>query len=100
MTAGLGALDLASVRALNNINDVNRLLHEANTKERSIDAELEQLLSRRGQLEDSLLTLHDATTEVCGDVPRFTHSAAPHLDIAKQRGQAQHTDGGDQLHSN
>ena len=65
MTAGLGALDLASVRALNNINDVNRLLHEANTKERSIDAELEQLLSRRGQLEDSLLTLHDATTEVC-----------------------------------
>jgi hypothetical protein len=64
--AGLGALDLASVRALSNMNDVNRLLHEANTRERSIDAELEQLLSRRGQLEDSLLTLHAATAEVRG----------------------------------
>lgn len=60
----LGALDLAAVRSLSNIADVHRLLHEANTRERSIDAELEQLLSRRGQLEDGLLSLHDATVEV------------------------------------
>ena len=62
--AGLGALEIASVRQLSRLEDVNRLLHEANSRERSIDAELEQLLSRRGQLEDSLLALHGATLEV------------------------------------
>lgn len=61
---GLGALDLASVRQLSNVNEVHRLLHEANTRERSIDAELEQLLSRRGELEQSLLALHASTAEV------------------------------------
>lgn len=62
--SGLGPLELTAVRNLSNANDVNRLLHEANTRERSIDAELEQLLSRRDQLDDRILALHATTAEV------------------------------------
>lgn len=52
------------VRALRSVADVNRLLHEASARERAIDAELEQLLARRGQLEQRLVQLHASTEEV------------------------------------
>ncbi|KAK9830013.1 hypothetical protein WJX72_009198 [[Myrmecia] bisecta] len=48
---------------LTNLNDINRLLHETVAKERSIDAELEQLLSKREDIEAGLLVLHSATAE-------------------------------------
>lgn len=60
--AGLGWLE--QVRALRSAADVNRLLHEASARERAIDAELEQLLARRGQLEQRLVELHAGTEEV------------------------------------
>lgn len=50
--------------SLTNINDINRFLHETVAKERSIDAELEQLLTRRTEVEKSILALHTTTTEV------------------------------------
>ena len=59
------ALDLAAVHRLSSLADVHRLLHEANAAERGIDAELEALLSRRGELEQGLAALHSSTTEVC-----------------------------------
>lgn len=52
------------VRALRSVADVNRLLHEASARERAIDAELEQLLARRGQLEQRLVEVHASTEEV------------------------------------
>lgn len=59
---GLGWVE--QVRALRSAADVNRLLHEASARERAIDAELEQLLARRGQLEQRLVELHASTEEV------------------------------------
>lgn len=61
--APAAALDLAAVRQLTNLNEVNRLLHDANAKERAINAELELLLGKRGELEDGLLVLHQSTAE-------------------------------------
>lgn len=55
---------LEAVRQLASVADVNRLLHEASTRERAIDAELEQLLSKRGELEHCLVELHSSTEEV------------------------------------
>lgn len=60
-TAGFG---LEQVRQLRSVADVNRLLHEASARERAIDGELEQLLLRRGELEERLLDLHNSTQEV------------------------------------
>jgi hypothetical protein len=59
--AGVG---LEAVRSLASVADVQRLLHEASARERAIDTELEQLLSRRSELEQSLLQLHVSTEEV------------------------------------
>ena len=59
-----GAFSLEQVRQLRSVADVNRLLHEASARERAIDGELEQLLSRRGELEARLLELHGSTQEV------------------------------------
>ncbi len=61
-TSGLGWVE--QVRALRSAADVNRLLHEASARERAIDGELEQLLARRGQLEQRLTQLHASTEEV------------------------------------
>lgn len=58
------ALDLASIKKLTNLNDINRLLHEALSRERAIDLELEQLLSRRTDVDRDLLKLHASTGEV------------------------------------
>lgn len=64
---GVGGFGLDQVRQLRSVADVNRLLHEASARERAIDAELEQLLGRRGELEARLVELHGGTQEVrCG----------------------------------
>ena len=67
--AAHGGFSLEAVRALRSAADVNRLLHEASARERGIDAELEQLLGRRGELEARLLELHASTEEVRGPAP-------------------------------
>ena len=61
-----GAVNDQRALSLTNVNDINRFLHETVAKERSIDAELEQLLTRRTEVEKSILALHTTTSEVCG----------------------------------
>jgi hypothetical protein len=60
----LAPLDFSAVRRLTNLNDINRALHETVARERSMEAELELLLSRRGEIERSFLDLHDSAAEV------------------------------------
>lgn len=60
-----GAFNDQQALNLTNIADINRVLHETVAKERSIDAELEQLLTRRTEVEKSILALHSTTSEVC-----------------------------------
>lgn len=63
MTA-LAPLEFSSVRRLTNLNDINRALHETVARERSIEAELEMFLSKRGDIEKMFSNLHDAAAEV------------------------------------
>ena len=49
---------------LTSLNDINRLLHETLGRERAIDAELEGLLAKRGDVEGRLLDLRVSTAEV------------------------------------
>lgn len=62
--AAAGGFGLEAVRSLASVADVHRLLHEASARERAIDTELEQLLSKRSELEQGLLQLHVSTEEV------------------------------------
>lgn len=57
-------LDVNLVENLTTLSDISRLLHETLAQERGLEAELDQLLNRRGQLEQSLVTLHTDSTEV------------------------------------
>ncbi len=65
-TSGGAGFGLDAVRQLSSVAEVNRLLHEASARERAIDNELEQLLSKRGELEHCLVELHTSTEEVRG----------------------------------
>ena len=56
--------DLRAVEQLTSLTDISRLLHETLAKERGLEAELDQLLSRRGELEQTLLSLHTGSREV------------------------------------
>ncbi len=58
------AIDLESVKRLTNLADINRALHETHARERSIEAELEELLSKRSAIEETFVTLHDSASEV------------------------------------
>mmetsp|Transcript_26 Transcript_26/g.78 ORF Transcript_26/g.78 Transcript_26/m.78 type:complete len:746 (+) Transcript_26:194-2431(+) len=58
--SGLSAI----CRQLTNPNDINRLLYEVVAKERAIDAELEQQLTKRADIERNLLYLNSSTTEI------------------------------------
>ena len=60
----LAPLDFSSVRRLTNLNDINRALHETLALERSIEAELEQLLSKRADIEKGFINLHDSASDV------------------------------------
>ncbi|CAL5229024.1 g12271 [Coccomyxa viridis] len=57
------AIGLESIKRLTNLADINRALHETHAKERSIEAELEELLSKRTAIEDTFVTLHDSASE-------------------------------------
>lgn len=57
-------MDVSSVEKLSSLNDISRLLHETLAQERGLEAELDQLLNRRGELEETLVTLHTDSTEV------------------------------------
>ncbi len=59
-----GDLTQAAIQKLTNLNDINRLLHETIAKERSIEHELDQKLSKRSVLERDILTLNATTSEV------------------------------------
>ena len=58
--------DISSIEKLTSLNDISRLLHETVARERGLEAELDQLLSRRGELEQKLLSLHASSREVSG----------------------------------
>ena len=70
-------LDPESVRQLYNLADINRLLHEANARERSIDAELERILSLRSQIEQDAIGLEEATKEVSGSPCQLAAASRP-----------------------
>lgn len=57
-------LDFSSVKRLTNLTDINRALHETVARERSIEAELEQLLSKRAEIEKGFVNLHDSASDV------------------------------------
>ena len=57
--------DIRVVEQLTSLTDISRLLHETLATERGLEAELDQLLSRRGDLEQNLLALHAGSREVC-----------------------------------
>ncbi|KAK9907313.1 hypothetical protein WJX75_001280 [Coccomyxa subellipsoidea] len=57
-------LDFSSVKRLTNLTDINRALHETVARERSIEAELEQLLSKRVEIEKGFVNLHDSASDV------------------------------------
>lgn len=61
------ASDVAVIHKLTSLADVNRMLHESLAKERTIDSDLDRLLSKRVELERSFLLLNAPTVEV-GDV--------------------------------
>jgi hypothetical protein len=56
--------DAAVIKKLTNLNDINKLLHETLAKERAVDAELDKMLMKRGDLERSILSLNASTSEV------------------------------------
>ena len=67
---------MAGLRELTNLNDITRVLHEMLARERSVNAELEGLITKRGMLEAGLVTLRSSTAEV-----RWLHAGTPdHLD--------------------
>ena len=61
---GVALADISSIEKLTSLNDISRLLHETVARERGLEAELDQLLSRRGELEQNLLSLHASSREV------------------------------------
>ncbi|EIE27386.1 COG4-domain-containing protein [Coccomyxa subellipsoidea C-169] len=60
----LAPVDFNSVKRLTNLNEINRALHETVARERSIEAELEQLLSKRAEIEKGFVNLHDSASDV------------------------------------
>jgi len=56
--------DISAVEKLTSLSDISRLLHDTLAKERGLEAELDQLLHRRGELEKGLLDLHAGSREV------------------------------------
>ena len=62
------AVDVESIKRLTNLADINRALHETHARERSIEAELEELLSKRSAIEETFVTLHDSASEVRGQM--------------------------------
>jgi hypothetical protein len=56
--------DISAVEKLTSLSDISRLLHDTLAKERGLEAELDQLLNRRGELEKGLLDLHAGSREV------------------------------------
>ena len=55
--------EAAAAAQLTNLNDINRLLQETLGGERAIDAELEGLLAKRGDIEGRLASLQTSTAE-------------------------------------
>lgn len=64
MAQAPATIDLALIRKLTNVADINRLLHDTLAKERTVDQELEQLLGKRVEVEQGLLGLQASTAEV------------------------------------
>lgn len=63
-TNSSNGLDMKAVEQLTNPSDITKLLHESLATERTIDAGLDQLLSRRVQLKDELIELAKFSEEV------------------------------------
>ncbi|GAX77377.1 hypothetical protein CEUSTIGMA_g4823.t1 [Chlamydomonas eustigma] len=63
MAAMSTTVDLGLIQKLTNLSDINRILNETLAKERALDVELDQLLSKRADLERSFLLLNAPTAE-------------------------------------
>ena len=57
-------LDIGAVEKITSLADISRLLQETLARERGLEAELDQLLNRRGDVEQSLLALHASSRDV------------------------------------
>jgi hypothetical protein len=64
LAASAASVDLGLIHRLTDLNAINRILHEMVAKERAIDVELDQLLSKRSELEKRFLLLNAPTAEV------------------------------------
>jgi len=60
----LAPIDFNSVKRLTNLNDITRALHETVARERSIKAELEQLLLKRTEIEKGFVNLRESASDV------------------------------------
>jgi conserved oligomeric Golgi complex subunit 4 len=58
------SLDSQHIQRLTNLNDINRLLNDTIAKERTIDSDLDRLLSHRTHIERGILVLGSSTQEV------------------------------------
>ena len=79
----LAPVEFNSVKRLTNLNEINCALHETVARERSIEAELEQLLSKRAEIEKGFVNLHDSASDVT-----LSHIRPPfmsHLAIIRRR---------------
>lgn len=56
------------VRELDSLHDISRLLQEVVGHERTVNAELEELLSKRGALESTIISLHGSTVDMLQSV--------------------------------
>ncbi|DBB16575.1 TPA: Golgi transport complex subunit 4 [Trebouxia sp. C0006] len=68
--------DISAVEKLTSLSDISRLLHDTLAKERGLEAELDQLLHRRGELEKGLLDLHAGSRETLEVVKAEAESLA------------------------
>ena len=78
---------LKLVENLTSVQTINRLLGETAAQERSVDEELEQLLSRRAVFESRILDLRASTAQVRidGTLPKFKCRAKHSTDTQSER---------------
>ncbi|DBA99835.1 TPA: Golgi transport complex subunit 4, variant 2 [Trebouxia sp. C0004] len=69
-------LDISAVTKLTSLSDISRLLQDTLAIERGLEAELDQLLHRRGELEKGLLDLHAGSRETLEVVKAEAESLA------------------------
>lgn len=82
------SIDLSVISKLTNLNEINRLLHETLAKERTVQNNLDQLLTRRGEVERNVLVLNATSSEtlelVRADAEQLLSSVQTAREVADQ----------------